>query len=153
TRRTVLEAAELARATAQDRVVVLGERGDEQTPVDSGHVVAETRPGRQTERPRPHAIRPAPAPRKPERPSRRAIVRPTRAGTARLGQDDPAAAHRAEEVAESHLEERFLALLVADRRLGAAVVVAGQEDGFVGEAREPLRQAPVHLGRVATREI
>src|SRR5262249_5453801 len=70
-----------------------------------------------------------------------------------LGNDDPAPAHGSEEFAEPHLQKRVLTLLVAERRLRAAIVVARQEDGLVWEPSEALRETPVHLARVAAWQV
>src|SRR5262245_1312601 len=54
-------------------------------------------------------------------------------GAAPLGRGDPAAAHHAQKIAEGReAHEGIAALLVADRRGRAAVVVAGEQDRVVG---------------------
>src|SRR3990170_8269946 len=69
-----------------------------------------------------------------------------------LRQDDAAAAHGPEEVAEPEAHERVLPLLVAEGGGLPAVVVAGEEDRRVGERGQPLGEAPVHLGGVPARQ-
>src|SRR5947207_14934604 len=80
---------------------------------------------------------------------------PERTGVAPgLREAAAASAHDLQEVAERReAHEGVLALLVADRRGRAAVVVARAQDRVVGQRREPLRERVVHVGGVAPRLV
>src|SRR5262245_44180436 len=67
---------------------------------------------------------------------------------------DPAAAHRAQEVAQRReAHEWITALLVTDGRRRAAVVVTREQDRGVRQRAESLRERLVHLGRIAARQV
>src|SRR5207248_2666584 len=62
--------------------------------------------------------------------------------------------HRAEKIAEGRkAHEGVLPLLGADRRGSAAVVVAGEQHGALGQSAQTLGQRVVHLARVAAGKI